>query len=345
MNYKWITSFLPLSLLVGCNSEAIEITSDTVPKQQIQTIIDNINKHYPETSNALKQHTADVVVRAIENMVFVEGGSFEMGDFLAPCDLPSGTPNRIDWTQDAECLSSPGSEETGAYFLHKVTLDDYSIAKYETTFMDMEWMRQINGLPVAADDMKIPTSKVIDRNSDRYNFLMTKFPNSAAMTKSWQEGQDYCTWLSDISTLPFSLPTEAQWEYAARNRGKHVYFGTSTGYRQIDDPFFNTQKNSRDEYDSSEINALTSPENDVTALPSNPLGIYGMSNQISEWLYDWYSPDYYQNSPDKNPTGPKTGTQKVLRDAGGTTMTFDRIYNESVIDGYYNSVSFRCALN
>jgi formylglycine-generating enzyme len=345
MNYKWITSFLPLSLLVGCNSEAIEITSDTVPKQQIQTIIDNINKHYPEASNELKQHAADVVVRAIENMVFVEGGSFEMGDFLAPCDIPSRTKNRIDWTPEADCLTSPSSEETGAYLLHKVTLDDYFIAKYETTFMDMEWMRQINGLPVAADDMKIPISKVIDRNSDRYNFLITKFPNSAAMTKSWRESQDYCAWLSEISTLPFSLPTEAQWEYAARNRGKHVYFGTSTGYRQTRYPYFNTSTKTHDEYKESEINALNSPETSVDQLPPNPLGIYGMSNQIREWLYDWYSQDYYQNSPKVNPMGPDTGTLKVLRDAAGVTMTFDRIYSEPVIDGYYNSVSFRCALH
>jgi formylglycine-generating enzyme len=253
--------------------------------------------------------------------------------------------NRIDWTPDAECLSSPSSEETGAYFLHKVTLDDYSIAKYETTFMDMEWMRQIEDLPVAADDAKIPINTVIGRESELYKFWINKFPNSAAMAKSWNESQDYCLWLSDMSGLRFTLPTEAQWEFAARNRGKHVYFGTSTGYRQTNYGYFNPQNSSYEEYPESEINAMNSPEDHVSQLPPNPLGIYGMSNQIREWLYDWYSPDYYQNSPEKNPTGPKTGTQKVLRDAGGVTKTFDRIYDRPVLDGYFNSVSFRCALN
>jgi formylglycine-generating enzyme len=344
MNYKWITSFLPLSLLVGCSSEAIEITSDTVPKQQIQTIIDNINKHYPNASNELKQNAADVVVRAIENMVPVKAGTFEMGDFLAPCDIPSGTRNRIDWTPDADCLSSPSSEETGADILHKVTLDSYSIAKYETTFMDMEWMRQINGLPVAEDTMTAPRHN-IDRESEDYKWVMTQRPNSAARAKSWQEAYDYCDWVAKISTLGFTLPTEAQWEYAARNRGKNIYYATNTGYRQTRYPYFNTTTNTHDEYKESEINALNSSETSVDQLPPNPLGIYGMSNQISEWLYDWYSPSYYQTSPSNDPQGPKTGTEKVLRDAAGTTMTFDRIHNVPIMDAYYPSVSFRCALN
>jgi formylglycine-generating enzyme len=342
MNYKWITSFLPLSLLVGCNSEAIEITSDTVPKQQIQTIIDNINKHYPNASNELKQNAADVVVRAIENMVSVKAGTFEMGDFLAPCDIPSGTRNRIDWTPDADCLSSPSSEETGADILHKVTLDSYSIAKYETTFMDMEWMRQINGLPVADEDLK--TGKIISRDSEEYQKDIERFSKSAAPTKHWQEAKDYCIWLGKISDQHFDLPTEAQWEFAARSRGKHLYYSTNTGYRQTTRPYFNPIQKKYLEYNKNDINSSVELETFVGKYPSNPLGIFGMSNQISEWVNDWYSDDYYHNSPTINPTGPNSGTTKVLRDGSGSTMTFDRLFESTDLDTYYPHYSFRCSI-
>ncbi|MDO6583890.1 hypothetical protein Q4491_21495 [Photobacterium sp. 2_MG-2023] len=65
---------------------------------------------------------------------------------------------------------------------------------------------------------------------------------------------------------------------------------------------------------------------------------------MGEWVNDWYSPDYYQISPELNPKGPASGTQKVQRDALGTTMTFARIYRDPVEKAYYSGVSFRCAL-
>ena len=69
-----------------------------------------------------------------------------------------------------------------------------------------------------------------------------------------------------------------------------------------------------------------------------------MSNQVSEWVNDWYSPDYYINSPEHNLQGPETGTEKVLRDAAGITMTFSRLHDVPEKEGYFPSVSFRCAL-
>jgi formylglycine-generating enzyme len=343
MNYKWITSFLPLSLLVGCNSEAIEITSNTVPKQQIQTIIDNINQRYPNASPELKQNAAGVVVRAIENMVFVEGGTFEMGDFLAPCDIPSKTFNRIDWTPDAECLTSPTSEQTGADILHTVTLSDYSIAKYETSFIDMEWMRQINDLPVAAEDIR--TQEIIQRGTDAYKKEISRFSQSAARAKSWQEADNYCRWLGDISQLNIALPTEAQWEFAARSRGKKVYYATNTGYIQYrEDNYFVPLEGKYHEYTEAEVNKQTGTEDKIGKYPPNPLGIYGMSNGISEWVNDWYSNSYYEHSEANNPTGPKTGNKKVLRDAMGTTFTFSRLSDPLNNGRYYFSVSFRCSI-
>ncbi|UTZ21641.1 formylglycine-generating enzyme family protein [Vibrio campbellii] len=344
MKNRWLGMVCALPLLVACNSEssAIPVSSETVSQQQIDTIVSNINKLYPEATPEQKLRAAKTVVRAIEELVFVEGGSFEMGDFGAPCDPPSRTPNRMDWSPDVQCLSSPSSGETGAYNLHKVTLDSYSIAKFETRFIDMEWMRQITGLPVARDLSK--NGPHVGRDSKRYEVLITKRKNNAAATKTWQEAKDYCQWLSDVSTLPFDLPTEAQWEYAARNRGEKVYFATNNGYAQLQGGYYFDPASGRYiDYTDEEVNAAKRIE-DVDAYPPNPLGVAGMSNQISEWVNDWYAKDYYLVSPERNPQGPDSGTEKVLRDAAGMTMVFSRIHDLPKLERYFPSVSFRCAL-
>ncbi|MER2497215.1 SUMF1/EgtB/PvdO family nonheme iron enzyme [Vibrio neptunius] len=335
---------LPLLAACNTNSSVIHVTSDTVSQQQLDTIVNNIEQHYPDATNVQRQRAADVVVRAIEALIFVEGGSFDMGDFGAPCLVPSGTVKRMDWAPGVECLSSPSSTETGAHQLHKVTLDSYSISKFETRFIDMEWMRQLHSMHVASSFGPKNLDYVVLRDSEWYKTLTTKLKNTPASTKTWQEAKDYCQWLGSMSGLPFDLPTEAQWEYAARSRGQKTYFATNNGYRQVsEDVYIDPTTNSYVEYNQSQANASTGIE-DVDTFPPNPLGVYGMSNQVSEWVNDWYSPDYYINSPEHNPQGPETGTEKVLRDAAGVTMTFARIHHVPAQKEYYVSVSFRCAL-
>ncbi|WP_413766716.1 SUMF1/EgtB/PvdO family nonheme iron enzyme, partial [Vibrio vulnificus] len=90
----------------------------------------------------------------------------------------------------------------------------------ETRFVDMEWMRWINKLPVAEDDSRDRTH--VSRDSVQYKYLLKDRQKAAASAKHWQEAKDYCQWLGDVSALPFDLPTEAQWEYAARSRGQKV---------------------------------------------------------------------------------------------------------------------------
>nr|WP_255901179.1 SUMF1/EgtB/PvdO family nonheme iron enzyme [Vibrio campbellii] len=329
MKNRWLGMAFALPLLVACNSEssAFPVSSETVSQKQIETIVSNIKKLYPEATPEQKLRAAKTVVRAIEELVFVEGGSFEMGDFGAPCDPPSRTPNRMDWSPDVQCLSDPSSGETGAYKLHKVTLDSYSIAKFETRFIDMEWMRQLKKLPVASSFSFGPKTLNYEvlRDSEWYNTLTTDLKNNAAPTKTWQEAKDYCQWLGYVSALPFDLPTEAQWEYAARSRGGKVYFATNNGYAQLQGgDYFDPASGRYIDYTDEEVNAAKRIE-DVDAYPPNPLGVAGMSNQISEWVNDWYAIDYYLVSPERNPQGPKSGTEKVRRDAAGTTMVFSRI--------------------
>ncbi|MCU8487017.1 formylglycine-generating enzyme family protein [Vibrio vulnificus] len=349
MKNRWLGLTCTLPLLIACNSgSSIQLSSETVSKQQIETIVSNIDARYPEATEEQKQKAAEAVVRAIENMVFVEGGSFDMGDFKMDCDFPTKTENRLDWSPDAECFNF-ATNLSGAQHLHKVTLDSYSISKYETSFLDMEWMRQINQLPPAMTYYVsiIPMqARPMKRTDDQYHNAM-KFSLKharATYTKSWQEAKDYCEWLGDISGLAFDLPTEAQWEYAARSRGQHYYYATNDGYRSLAEGYyFDPVTDKYVEVLPSEVNSGTSKERYIGYWPANPLGIFGMSNGISEWVNDWYAKDYYLTSPEHNPQGPKHGDKKVMRDGGGV-MTFGRSGEKTVLEHYSVTDSFRCAV-
>ncbi|UTZ23595.1 formylglycine-generating enzyme family protein [Vibrio campbellii] len=349
MKNRWLGMACVLPLLVACNSESstIPVSSETVSQKQIDTITSNINELYPEATPEQKQKAAEVVVRAIENMVFVEGGSFDMGDFKMDCDFPTKTENRLDWSPDAQCFNF-ATNLSGAQHLHKVTLDSYSIAKYETSFMDMEWIRQINELPVTANKWKgyAQLKDIVLRDTEEYSELIKwhQKKTKSAQTKAWQESKDYCQWLGEVSGLPFDLPTEVQWEYAARSRGQHYYYATNDGYRSIrEGRYFDPNIGKYVDIKPSEVNSGTSSEEYIGQWPANPLGVYGMSNGIQEWVNDWYAKEYYLNSPEHNPQGPENGIQKVVRDGGGI-KTFDRFGKDPVLDGYSPTHSFRCSV-
>ncbi|MGP5542847.1 formylglycine-generating enzyme family protein, partial [Psychrobacter celer] len=133
-------------------------------------------------------------------------------------------------------------------------------------------------------------------------------PNAAAGI-NWQTAQHYCQWLGQQLEVPMNLPTEAQWEYAARNRGEYILFPTDTG--EIDPGrniwTYEEQRTISGKYDPVFAVPL------VGLYPPNSLGLYDLINQNYEWMMDWYDPDYYANSPEHNPQGPKTGIRKVLR--------------------------------
>ena len=115
---------------------------------------------------------------------------------------------------------------------------------------------------------------------------------------SWNDAKDYIKKLNaSESTTKYRLPTEAEWEYAARG-------GTSTEFfwgDKIDDDFvwyFGTS------------NYKTHP---VGSKKPNPFGLYDVLGNVWKWVEDWFSKDYFKTSPIKNPKGPSTGRFKVKR--------------------------------
>ena len=162
-------------------------------------------------------------------------------------------------------------------------------------------------------------------------------PNHAVLVQ-WQKAKDYCQWLGKQTGKNYDLPTEAQWEYAARSRGKYVFWATNDG-----------SGNNGTGNTFGKVQNIVYREAPVGTMPPNPLGLYDMSSGFRyEWINDWYDEDYYKNSPELNSKVPKTGTFKVLRNSSGygnagTTIVYKRWYRKP--EGKYNLEGFRCARN
>jgi len=220
-----------------------------------------------------------------KNLVFIQGGSFQMGDF-GPIDSP-------------EKLPYSGQQDNKA--LHKVTLDSFSMSAFKTTYADLDIYSEAIG------QSKIGTDK---------STLRFRYP-TAAGGLDWRQARDYCQWLGTQLKLPMDLPTEAQWEYAARNRGQMVLFSTDNGKVEPGRNVWEYQQR-LDYIEKNNLNGY-SPSLPLGQFPATPLGLRDMMTDGFEWMLDWYAADYYTVSPAKNPQGPASGTERVLRSTQGSS--------------------------
>ncbi|MBN0988035.1 formylglycine-generating enzyme family protein [Amphritea pacifica] len=274
-------------ILSGCNSEAdIVVTSDVVSAEKIAEIRTNIQTLHPDADSQLQAQVLDTAVRAIEDMVFIEGGKFMMGDFGMPCDTD---PERPVWRETENmCNASHWADTSPA---HPVELDSYSLSKYETRVKDMDVYFLAHKEPLTGADWR-------EEQPDHEAFR----PDLPAGTRTWDDAKNYCVWLGKVTGYAFDLPTEAQWEFAARNRGQNIYYATDNG-------FLESPRNT-DPY--AEVDGREKQTYPVRMMPPNPLGIYGMQSNAAEWVNDWYDPEYYSYSPEKNPKGPIEGVELEL---------------------------------
>ncbi len=123
-------------------------------------------------------------------------------------------------------------------------------------------------------------------------------PQQPVAGPSWHEAVRYCEWLSSQSGRSYRLPTEAEWECAARG-----------GLEQKQFPWGDDPPQSLPDY----ATRWQSGPEPVARYAPNGFGLYDIGDNVHEWCSDWYDPNYYAVSPERNPRGPETGQRKASR--------------------------------
>jgi len=213
---------------------------------------------------------------------------------------------------------------------HEVAISSFYIDKYPVT--QEQYKKVMAENPSRWKGGKNPVEQV--RWSDA-----VKYCNARSLAEGLQPCYDLQTWQCNFEANGYRLPTEAEWEYACRAGSKTQYF-------------FGNDSSKISDYAWVDENAGGKPH-PVGQKKPNPWGLYDMCGNVWEWCNDFYQVDYYQQSPEENPRGPKTGETKVVR-GGAWKFSADSSrsgyrYNED--PGYsdvcfgYDIYGFRCVRN
>ena len=201
---------------------------------------------------------------------------------------------------------------------HDVCLSDFSISKFEIT--REQFQRFVESSHYQTDAEKKGGCYTISGGKEVLNSAATwKNPDFYQSKKdpvvcvSWNDAQAFTAWLSGSSGEKYRLPTEAEWEFAARSGGKQEkYAGTNNDADLYRFANFCDAKCIYDWKDPSQKDGYwsTAP---VGKYEPNGFGLYDMSGNVSEWMQDFYADDYYANSPKMNPKGPNAGASHSVR--------------------------------
>ena len=305
----------------------------------IITGCDNKNTSTSEPILSQKQRVQleNFISRIKSEMVYMPSGSFLMGDFCSK--MRNG---------GMFCTIDKNNKPA-----HEVTLSSFSISKFKITHEDYDFYLKISGLP--------PQS--YQKEHDNKTLAGMKMFKKSPAIVSWNEANNYCLWLRKKTGLNFSLPTEAQWEYSARNKGKFVIIATDDGTLRYNKKT-GVGENYATDKDREDVKV---PDGFISILvhfpvdkyPPSPAGLYGMADNGKEWVIDWYDPDWYLKSLSQDPQGPEQGVikskktgqyWKVLRGASRPSpgwpsgLTFSRSYQVPE-PGYPAGITARCVVN
>ena len=218
--------------------------------------------------------------------IWVEGGTFRMG-----------------------CTEEQSNCYENEKPVHEVYLDGFYMSKYEVTVAQFAQFVKETGYQTDAEkagfswilvEGKWKTGRGINwRYNGRNEIRPEGEYNHPVIHVSWNDASAFCKWLSKKIGTAVGLPTEAEWEYAARGGQK------SRGFK-----FSGSNDPDAVAWYCLNADGNTHP---VGQKQPNELGLYDMSGNVYEWCLDWYDPTYYSRSPYKNPTGPSSGFFRVVR--------------------------------
>lgn len=240
------------------------------------------NKKPISGNNKVKRKHYKEPLSGIE-FVWVEGGCYEMGlNTAGRSELVRSRDSekyRQFYNDEREKIVKNWSDEKFLLHFkdelpdHTVCLDGFWIGKYEVS--QAQWL------------------KIMDRNPSKFQ-LGDDFPVEQV---SWHDVQSFVRNLRERSGKYFRLPTEAEWEYAARGRDTPWFFSGDSNAGSVGWHAGNSQETTHK----------------VGMKKPNRIGLYDMSGNVWEWTSDWYYSGYYTVSPKSNPSGPSSGDDKVIR--------------------------------
>jgi formylglycine-generating enzyme required for sulfatase activity len=239
-------------------------------------------------------------------MIYVPAGKFLMGS------NPDQVQQAADW---CSCSRSRFEDEL---YMHEVFVSDYYIDQHEVT------NAQFLGF-VQATGYKTDAERKPETRTWRTEFASGK-EDHPVIWISWNDANAYCTWAGK------RLPTEAEWEKAARGKDGRLWPWGS-------------------DWDKARLNMGESGRRTTTPVGSfptgaSPYGVMDMGGNVWEWVSDWYDYSYYQRGQDRNPKGADGGQDRVLRGGAFGNGIFDvRTANrhKGGMAGYAPDHGFRCA--
>ena len=173
---------------------------------------------------------------------------------------------------------------------HRVHVASFYMDKHEVT--QHEYLRVMKKNPSYWKGSQNPVEQIRWSQAVRYC-------NARSRLEGLEPAYDLKTWACDFQADGYRLPTEAEWEHAARA-------GTRTAY------FFGDRAAELDRYAWFKGNSSRGPR-PVASRPPNPWGLYDLYGNVMEWCHDRYGEAYYTNSPERDPTGPDVGNARVVR--------------------------------
>jgi sulfatase modifying factor 1 len=230
---------------------------------------------------------------------------------------------------------------------HRVYLDEYHIGIHPVTNEEYSHFVRETGHPAPA----LRALPLIVRHDEQHLFreLAAPFvwPDSAppqgrarhpVTLITIEDAMAYCRWLQSQSGKPFRLPTEAEWEKAARGGLERLRFPWGD---EIDPSYAN--------YLAASSGKERHSAQEVGQYPANGYQLFDMAGNVWQWVSDWYAPDYYARAQYLNPPGPEGGQMRIVR--GGSWVNNDVNFlrcsyrHKIPVDSYSYSVGFRVAFS
>lgn len=269
-----------------CGKKVRNLVLVAVAAIALLSVSANAAKPAPYIETVKTTNDAEISFR----MVPIPGGTFKMG---SPNDEPGrkddeGPQHEVRVDPFYMCWTEMTIELFMAYYQETVS------AKRD--FIETQQVKRDKEKADGVDAVSGPTPVYGDLS-------MGYGPKHPAIGMTWHNASNFCLWLSKKTGKKYRLPTEAEWEYAAR-AGKTDIYGVTNDPEKMKDYAW---------YDAT----ADSETNEVGKKKRNAFGLYDMAGNVREWVSDYYSPTAYaeaaRKNPAVNPKGPKTGELHVAR--------------------------------